>query len=467
MRSRHPFRRTLALGAATLAALAAGASAAPAPIGGTVLFDGGADGGQILSGGAAPPGWDGPPGTPGVTLLTDPALTSSSAGALGFFVDGKDADTSSDRAEVQGSTNEREGQVRAYRWSVYVPNDFPQYPVVQTWQVLGQWHSALDGSPPFGFYVNNWDAGSAQNIGLDYNLASNRKCTGSRKISQYGRRVWEMPVPRSSPDGGTWLEFKMNVKWSASDGTARQALWVNGVRQTFLGGSTELNLRNLDGGCYNYAKEGYYRGQTTGVATSVRFDNFLMTNETFPAKTAVATMSVSTTQPTAGGRVTLRDSGPTTERGRSWDLDGDGVFGDAAPGSSPGDREQTIDVARPGVRYVRLRATDASGAQVESYRRVVVRSASPTPGAPPAVAVTDSAGGRVTPGAMVTFTAHAAAADGTIVGYEWDLDGDGFDDGNQFSAHAEYTEPGTVTARVRVTTDRGARAIASHTVSVG
>jgi PKD domain len=82
------------------------------------------------------------------------------------------------------------------------------------------------------------------------------------------------------------------------------------------------------------------------------------------------------------------------------------------------------------------------------------------------VSITDSAGGVAAAGEMVTFIATPVDPDAVVNGYEWDLDGDGFDDGEQFSAHAIYTVPGPVTARVRATDHRGARAVASRSITV-
>jgi len=52
------------------------------------------------------------------------------------------------------------------------------------------------------------------------------------------------------------------------------------------------------------------------------------------------------------------------------------------------------------------------------------------------------------------------------VGRAWDLDNDGFDDGTGTTASRVYTAAGTVTARIRVTDDDGAQAIASRTLTV-
>jgi plastocyanin len=63
-------------------------------------------------------------------------------------------------------------------------------------------------------------------------------------------------------------------------------------------------------------------------------------------------------------------------------------------------------------------------------------------------------------GGLVEFDAsHSSDADGSIVSYRWDLDGDGSfeaDTGSVPRAFATYPLPGTVRVRLRVTDDRGA-----------
>jgi PKD repeat protein len=444
-----------AMGLGAAIGVTASAAAAPAALPGTVLFDGGVDRGVLLGG--VPRGWDGASGNP--LPVVQSAFTSSSPYAMRFDVDSADYDGYGDRSEVQGSTGEREGQSRAYRWSVWFPPK-AEWPSTGSWQVFGQWHSALDGSPPLGFYVNDWDAVNGQYIGLDFNIADQRRCSGSRKIRQYGRRVWQRPIPY-----GQWMEVEMYVAWASTDTKGMQRLRINGVDQVFDGpyGSktTVQKLRNVDPGCSNYYKQGYYRGHTsTPSPVTVFYDNFLQTDAPFPAAAKAASIAASTDTPAAGTSITVRDASPGRAVRRAWDLDDDGVFDDGTGAA------ETVAFARPGPRYVRLQVTDADGTRLETYRRIRVRSARPGPGRPPTAAITDNAGGAPVAGAMVTFSANATSPDGAVEEWAWDLDGDGFDDGDQPTAQATYTEPGTVTVRVRVADDRGAQAIASRTVDV-
>lgn len=241
----------------------------PATLPGNTIFAGGWEGGTLLRGsGASPPGFNGSSGSPSV-VTSHPAGSGYTHAAL-FSVDNTKYDGYGDRSEVQGSTNEVEGQLRWYKWSFYLPSSFP---VLSTWQVMGQWHSSANGSPPLGFYSND-----GVNFGLDFNLA-----TGSsepRNIVQYGRRVWNTSIASLK---GQWNEIVMRIVWSSSDGSASHQLWLNGVQQSFNGsggsGTTVLNLRNTDPGRSHYYKQGYYRGHTSSLnALQVYYAGFTITD---------------------------------------------------------------------------------------------------------------------------------------------------------------------------------------------
>ena len=82
-------------------------------------------------------------------------------------------------------------------------------------------------------------------------------------------------------------------------------------------------------------------------------------------------------------------------------------------------------------------------------------SATPTSGAVPlTVSFNGSASSDPDPGDTLT--------------YAWDLNADGlFDNGNGVTASFTYTQPGTYTARLRVTDSKGASSTASTTITAG
>jgi hypothetical protein len=161
-----------------------------------------------------------------------------------------------DRAEVQMSTGEAEGQERWYSWSTMIAADFPRY---STWQVISQWHANAAGSPPIGFYAENDD------LVLQFN-----------RHSGPGQLMSTVNVWRGSLRRGQWQDIRLHVNWSASDSVGFVELWINGVPQTFDNGQTRRYLRNLYPGVSNYFKQGYYRQGGLSATGVVYHDGFRM-----------------------------------------------------------------------------------------------------------------------------------------------------------------------------------------------
>jgi glucose/arabinose dehydrogenase len=90
----------------------------------------------------------------------------------------------------------------------------------------------------------------------------------------------------------------------------------------------------------------------------------------------------------------------------------------------------------------------------ENQPPVAVAAADPTSGSAPLTVAFDGTG--------------SSDADGDVLTYAWDLDGDGaFDDATTANASFTYTEPGTYTASLRVTDPSGASGTSSVTISAG
>jgi len=141
-----------------------------------------------------------------------------------------------------------------------------------------------------------------------------------------------------------------------------------------------------------------------------------------------------------------------------WDFEGDGIF-DWNNASSP---NTTKNYTRGGTYAAVLRVTDNLGNQAYGSVTVVVNKVGPT------------ATNNATPTSgpvplLVTLNGYGSDADGSIVLYEWDYDGDGVYDwfststGNTFFT---YTAVGTYTATLRVTDNDGFTATASRTITV-
>jgi YD repeat-containing protein len=166
-----------------------------------------------------------------------------------------------------------------------------------------------------------------------------------------------------------------------------------------------------------------------------------------------AAMAFSPTSPLTLQDVTLDASGSTDPDGLplakyEWDLTGSGTF-TRDTGTSP---TTTVQFATPGTKTVRVRVTDVDGATAIASRDIVVANRPPVAAlAVPTPAVVGVAG---------TLDAGASTdPDGTIVRYEWDLDGSGTyatDTGGVSSIPHTFNAPGTYPIGVRVTDDQGA-----------
>jgi PKD repeat protein len=167
-----------------------------------------------------------------------------------------------------------------------------------------------------------------------------------------------------------------------------------------------------------------------------------------PATAVVAagdTLTLTSTSTDADGRIA----------GLSWDLDGNGTFGDATTG--------TVShlYPTPGVVTVRLQVTDDRNVTTTATGQVTVVADKPplasfgySPAAPVA-------------GQSLTFTSQSTDPDGTIAALAWDLDGDGqFDDAAGPTASHAFPAAGQYMVSLRATDDRGATSVAFQAVAV-
>ncbi|MCX7843815.1 MAG: PKD domain-containing protein [Candidatus Bipolaricaulota bacterium] len=140
-----------------------------------------------------------------------------------------------------------------------------------------------------------------------------------------------------------------------------------------------------------------------------------------------------------------------------WDFQDDGTFD--ATGKTVFFRYPT-----PGTYTVRLRVTDDKGATGTATKTVVV---SPLVVNQPPVAVFTFSPAVPKVGQTVIFNGTASYdPDGTIVAYQWDLDGDGVPDQSGPVVAWAYGAAGAYTVTLTVTDNRGATGSARQTVVV-
>jgi PKD repeat protein len=143
----------------------------------------------------------------------------------------------------------------------------------------------------------------------------------------------------------------------------------------------------------------------------------------------------------------------------AWDLDGNGTY-ETETGAEP---VATKTYAAAGSYDVRLRVTDSSGNRSSTLRTVTVTNRAPVS----SFTATPTSANK---GQLVSFDGSGSTdPDGTVVKYEWDLDGNGTFEtstGTTPTTSRSYSSAGTVEAKLRVTDDKGATSVSAKTIVV-
>lgn len=179
------------------------------------------------------------------------------------------------------------------------------------------------------------------------------------------------------------------------------------------------------------------------------------------------TLDVTPSSAQSGQQVVFDASGSSDPEHQTltyrWDLDADGTY-ELSTGTQPY-TSKTYSGAFAGT--VKVSVTDSYNASRVAARNLQV-SEQPTTNRPPTAAFSASPGAPTT-GSPVTFDASASTdPDGTIVRYDWDLDGDGTPEVTSATPTITrtYTQPGDVTVSLKVTDDDGAQASSISTITV-
>ncbi|MEW6428277.1 MAG: PKD domain-containing protein [Thermodesulfobacteriota bacterium] len=250
-----------------------------------------------------------------------------------------------------------------------------------------------------------------------------------------------------------------SVSLLGEDGTllSQTGGFSNPTRLAFATSGTANRLAAADGNAvqHTFTAPGIYpvtftvtdvNGRTAGDTVTVRVDGA-------PAVTLAAA-------PDAGPApldVFLRATGTDldgTVAGYQWDLTDDGAFD--ATGSSLSFLRHAYPA---GIHTARVRVTDSDGRTAEATATVSVGQSTPT-------AVAKAAPEHGGAPLAVDFSATGADADGTVASYQWDFDDDGAFDATGATASHTYANPGSYTARLRVTDNDGNSVEATATVTV-
>lgn len=170
----------------------------------------------------------------------------------------------------------------------------------------------------------------------------------------------------------------------------------------------------------------------------------------FSNKPVVGGVVLSPTTPIAGQEATLVATASDSDAGDiltyTWDLNGDGTYGDATG--------TNIAYTWPysGPQLVRLKVTDSRGAATYYWQNLTIANTNP-------VARMTYAPQPAVVGQTVTLDASTSTdADGTIDSYGWDLDGNGTTDDvvtTEPTTTTTFTTPGENIVRVVVTDNTG------------
>jgi PKD repeat protein len=177
-------------------------------------------------------------------------------------------------------------------------------------------------------------------------------------------------------------------------------------------------------------------------------------------KRPVARIAASAPVALIGDTLSYSAAGTSDDNGIAkieWDLDGDGTF-ETNTGT-------TLAASRSygsiGKRTVRMRVTDIYNASSTASVDVLIHRA-------PTAAFT-AAPSPAFVGEQVTFDGSSSSDDESVAKYEWDLDGDGTFETNTAAnpkATRTYTQPGTLTVRLRATDNRGVADVSTRTLTI-
>jgi PKD repeat protein len=335
--------------------------------------------------------------------------------------------TTLEQVTFTSTATDADGTIASYAWDLDNDGNFDDGTAAQVQKTF-----ATPGAHTVKLRVTD-DQGTAATASVSVQV-SNRVPTASFTSSPQSPKTLEQVTFSSTsidPDGTiASVAWDLDDDGNFDDGTAAQ------VQRSFpTAGTYTVELKATDNS-----------GASVTTGANVQVAN----------RPPTAAFGFSPATPTTAQQVTFSSASSDADGSivsYSWDLDGDGNFGDSTLAGPK------TTYATPGARTVRLQVTDNSGATDVATVPIDI-------GNRPPVANFDFTPASPTTLVPVTFNATATDPDGTIAAYAWDLDNDGqFDDGTTAQAQRSFPVAGGYTVKLRVTDSNGATVTVTKSVS--
>jgi subtilisin-like proprotein convertase family protein len=259
-----------------------------------------------------------------------------------------------------------------------------------------------------------------------------------------------LSAPRVDPGDPVDLDATQS---SSVNGPISGYEWDLGTGGFGASSPTDLRTETFARGRYTIRVRASDAGGPIGIAS----------RELIVSLVPIADIQLPATPPREGQLAALDGSGSSDPDGAAiarydWEVDGDDDFDDAT-GPQP-----DVYFGDPGAQTIKLRVTDADGATGTTTALLNV-----TPTTPP-VATLNATPNPALAGEPVALDASGSSdPDGTIAGYEWDLDGNGSfetSSGPSPLAARSYPNAALLSVGVRVTDNDGRTAVAQVPLSV-
>ncbi len=338
-----------------------------------------------------------------------------------------------------GASNDPDGTIAKYEWDL---DGNGSYETSTGTTASATTAYATPGARTVGLRVT--DNGGAT-------ATTTRTVTAQNRAPAASFTATPNPVP-------TGTSVSLNASGSSDpDGTVAKYEWDldgNGSYETNAGTTATISRSFATPGVRTIG----LRVTDNSGATAITTGSLTVTN-----RAPTASFTVSPNPAPTGTTVTFNGSGSSDPDGTiakyEWDLDGNGSY-ETSTGTTNSTSRSYAAVA---TLTIGLRVTDSNGATATTTRTLTITNRAPTASftATPNPALTSQ---------IVSYNAGASSdPDGTIVKYEWDLDGNGSfetNSGTTATASSSYGTGGNRTVGLRLTDNLGAAAATTRTVTV-